>query len=500
MRRKLIGVIQNLSSGQGSLNSRVLRGGFWISILKVSERFLLLVKTVVLARVLSPEDFGLFGVVLLVLSMLETFSRTGFEEALIQKKSNIGKLLNTAWTLQVLRSFALGAVLFLVAPIASQIFDVPEAIPIFRVIAVMIVLGGCINIKTVYFKKDLNFFKYFQFQSIGTITDVVISIILGLIFRNVWALVVGYSAKVVVRLIFSYIVEPYMPRLHFDKKKALGLWQFGKWLFVSNILVFLVTEGDDILVGKVLGVTALGLYQLAYRIANMPATEVVHVTSMVSFPAFAKLQNDIKRLREGYLKVMQVNTIMSFGIAGMIFAVADEFVLAFVGNQWVDIIPVVKILVIWGALRSVAVASEIANAVGKPRIGTMVSLIQVILLGIIIYPLTIEFGIIGTSWAVVLSSFLTRLLSGGVIIKILRCKPIEFVKRIVVPLVGMLLMVGISVLLRNALIEYHLIVRLVFISVTAGVCYLGYLLFVDKVFNYNGIGIIKEIFSGLRRS
>ena len=123
--------------------------------------------------------------------------------------------------------------------------------------------------------------------------------------------------------------------------------------------------------GKLLGVTALGFYQLAYRISNMPATEITHVISRVTFPAYSKLQDDIPKLREAYLKVLQITAFLSFPIAGLIFVLAPDFTKIFLGEKWMPMVPAMQVLVFAGLSRAIAAtAGYIFYAVGKPKIDT----------------------------------------------------------------------------------------------------------------------------------
>jgi O-antigen/teichoic acid export membrane protein len=118
-----------------------------------------------------------------------------------------------------------------------------------------------------------------------------VSITLAFTLRNVWALVWGGLAASFVRLFMSYLIHPYRPRLSLARKELQELFGFGKWLLGSGVLVFLVTQGDDLFVGKVLGPAALGLYQMAYLISNLPATEISRTMAQVAFPAYSKLQH-----------------------------------------------------------------------------------------------------------------------------------------------------------------------------------------------------------------
>lgn len=419
-----------LRPGSG-LTGKVVRGGFWVFALRLSNRLLGLVSTIILARVLAPSDFGLFGVALLAMTALETFSQVGMNAALVQKRQDITPYLDTAWTFQALRGAFLAMVLFAIAPLVASFFDTPAATPILQVIGLSTLIQGLTNIGVVYFQKELEFHKQYVYQLSATVSHVVVAITAVMVLQNVWALVFGLLAGNFAQLIVSYVIHPYRPRPRLDRAHFLEMLHFGKWVLGSSALVYLVTQGDSILVGKVLGVTALGLYQMAYRISNMPATEITHVISQVTFPAYAKLQGDLKRLREAYFKVLQVTAFLSFLVTILIFILAYDFTRFFLGEKWLAMVPAVKILVLGGFIRSIAAtAGAFFVAVGKPSIDTQAQVIRLIVLSILIYPLTVSFGITGTSMAVLASNISVVIILMSKFIRYCELSFMVFAKRI----------------------------------------------------------------------
>ena len=210
---------------------------------------------------------------------------------------------------------------------------------------------------------------------------------------------------------------------------------FGKWILGSSILVFFITQGDDIFVGKLLGVTALGFYQMAYRISNIPATEITHVISQVTFPAYSKLQDNLPRLQEAYVKVIQLTALLSFPIAAFIFVLAPDLTRIFLGEKWMPMVPVMMVLVLWGAIRSMgATMGPVFQAVGKPEILTKMLAIALILLAILIYPLSMRWGILGTSLAVVFSTLASTLVASYVVVKVVECRMVDFYRGLAFPL------------------------------------------------------------------
>jgi len=478
--KKLIG---NFNNSGKSLSQRVVRGGFWVFLLRITQQLFNFVRLVILARILSPNDFGLMGIALLTMATLDTFSQTGFQQALIQKKEDIKPYLDSAWTVLVLRGFILFAILFFIAPFAASFFNAPEARPIIQVIGFAVLFQAFTNIGVIYFQKELEFNKQFIYQISGTLADFAVAISAALILRSVWALVFGLLVGNAVRCFVSYLIHPYRPHLSFDLEKIKELFSFGKWVLGSSILVFLITQGDDIFVGKLLGATALGFYQMAYRISNIPATEITHVISQVTFPAYSKLQNNIPKLREAYLKVLQVTAFLSFPIAGLIFVLAPEFTKIFLGEKWMPMVPAMQILAIFGITRSMnATIGSFFQGFGKPNIITFGAGFQLVVLAAIIYPLTSKWGIFGTSLAVVIPNVLVALYLNKKLASAMNYKLVRFLNPLFTPIAGGSAMCGFIFFFQiwtdGSLINFLLSVLLgcsIYLIVTYKI---------DKIFNY----------------
>lgn len=473
-----------------SLGERTIKGGFWVFSLRISNRLFRFVRTIILARLLAPNDFGLFGIALLALAFLDTFSQTGFWQALIQKRGDVKPYLNTAWTIGIIRSLVIAAILFSAAPLTASFFNESQAEPILKVIGLAIIFQSLTNIAVIYFDKELEFHKYFLYMFIGTIADMIVAITAALLLRSAWALVLGRLAGDLVRCGVSYLIHPYRPRPKLDVQKAKELFSFGKWILGQSILVFFITKGGDIVIGKFLGTIALGLYQLGYLISNITATEMTFPITKVTFPAYAKLQDNLPRLREVYLKVLQFTAFIIFPVAGLLFAVADNFTLTVLGEKWNPIIPIVRILIFQACSRAIRrTLDPLSKAVGHPEIVTKVTFIQLVILAILIYPATSFFGIPGVALAVVFQSLATLpIIIHRVIIKIdLGYR--AFMKAIMFPFLSSSVMAG-GIFVIQARLPFNMITLCIEI-------FLGLLFYlsINLIFNR---GIFKE-FSMFKR-
>jgi O-antigen/teichoic acid export membrane protein len=388
----------------GTLSQRVVHGGFWVFALRISDRLFKFTRTIILARVLAPSDFGLLGIALLAMSTLETFSQTGFQAALIQKKEDAEDYLDTAWTVSALRGIVLFAILCLAAPYVASFFHNPAGAPIIRAIGVSVLLRGLSNIGVVYFQKELEFEKQFVYQLSGTIADLIVAITAALILRNVWALVLGLLAGNLVRLVMSYWIHDYKPRLRFERGRVSSLFSYGKWMLLSGILILVGARGDDAVVGRVLGASALGLYQMAYRISQLAVTEITYVVGQTAFPAYSKLQDELEDLQRGYYRVASFSATLSMPTAMAIAMLGSDFTGLFLGEQWLPMAPVLALLAAAALVKSiVTTGSPLFLGSGNPQSEFQMQLARGLTVAVLIFPLTTTWGMSGAAVTVVVS-------------------------------------------------------------------------------------------------
>jgi len=383
-----------------SLSRKVIKGGFWGAFVFGIEKILGFARTVILTRMLAPDDFGLMGIVMVAMNGFVVFSNTGINSAIIQKKGLAKSALDTAWIISFVRGILLTVLLFLSAPLIANFYDDRRLILIIRVITIIFLLNGLKNIGFIMLQKELEFKKKNLFRlTIGTITTIV-AIGLAIIFKNVWALVIAEIVGAFLGLIGSYMIHPFRPNFSFNRGDAKELLHFGKYLFIMGIIVYIITQGDDAIVGKMLGVVSLGFYTLAYKIANMFTRDIVGVISEVILPAYAKLQDEAERLIENYYDVLTITSIVIFFISGILFSLAPEIINFVYSPKWNRSIIPLQILCLLGIFRALAATiGPIFTGIGEPKILAKIKLRELILMLLIIFPLINFYGIIGAAIA-----------------------------------------------------------------------------------------------------
>ncbi len=403
--RKLLRIL--LHPGVG-LGHRVVSAGFWAFALRGALRLAILARTVVLARILAPSDFGLMGIAVLAILMLERFTETGFNAALVQKKDDIRPYLNTAWTLAIARNTLIALLLVLGSPLIALFFGVPEVALVIRVLAVSVLFKGFTNVAMVFFEKELRFDRRFLFEISDKGTDVVVSIIAALMLRNVWALVFGVVAGSLVRVGMSYILHPYRPRLQWETPHAKELFSFGKWILGTNVVGYFSGNLDDILVGRIMAVSALGHYRMAYNFSQAVATELTQVVNQVAFPTYSQLQTEVSRVRDAYLTAFHLVAFLAFPLAVGTVLLAEDLTVGLLGEKWLPMVPALQVLSVAGLMRGLgATTGPLFQAQGRPDLPAKITGVKVAILAAILYPAIDRFGLVGAAGATVFAGTLT---------------------------------------------------------------------------------------------
>ncbi len=382
----------------------LVKGSLWVTFAEIATQVGALATQVLAARVLEPREFGLMGAIFLMISILNALTNSGFEQALIQR-SDVRGLYNVAWTWHVVRGVSLGLLLALVSPLLARWYGEPLLIPLAILTALAILAQGGQNIGIVGFSRDLDFRKLFTIQVLRASVHLLVSIPAILILRNVWSLALGYVASAVAALVISFIAHPYRPRLEWSWPKVRQLLSYGRWITGLTLLGFIVTQGDDLFVSKYLGLTALAFYQLAYGIANMPAVQITHVISKASFPTYSRLfEQGPEQVQGVFLNVVKGTLLLSSAATIGIWMLIPDIVAHVLGAKWEPIIPLTRLLVLGGFVRSVvALGGAVFQATGRPDLDLKMNLSRLVLLMALIWPACAWKGLEGASYLVLLA-------------------------------------------------------------------------------------------------
>jgi len=255
----------------------ILRGISWIGLFRVVFRVISFVKIAILARLLTPFDFGIFAVASLVLALLEKITETGINVFLIQENKELEEYVNTAWVVSIIRGLMISLLMFFFARIIANFFHIKEAIYLLRLISIVPLLRGFINPAIIKFQKNLQFNKEFYLRSTLVFADLIVCLAVVFITGSVIGLVYGLITSTIFEIVFSFIFIVPRPHLFFDKQQAKTIIFRGKWVNFYGLTDYLFENLDNMVVGRILGTSYLGFYNMAYKISYLPISEVAQV-------------------------------------------------------------------------------------------------------------------------------------------------------------------------------------------------------------------------------
>ncbi|KKQ42232.1 MAG: Membrane protein involved in the export of O-antigen and teichoic acid [Microgenomates group bacterium GW2011_GWC1_37_8] len=398
-----------------------LKGILWIGTLRSSSRAVGYIKIAILARLLGPEQFGIFGIASILLAFLEIMTETGISAFMIQQEDDIKRYLDTSWTLSILRGLFISILLFLLAKPISLFFKSPDSYLLICLISIIPLIKGFINPSIVKFQKDLFFNKEFYFRLFLLFVDATVAIYLAIVLRNAFAFVMGMAASSVFELIISLLLIKPKPSFIFNLNKVKFILKRSKWITLSGILNYFIQEGDDVVVGKLISIYSLGLYQVAYKISTLPLTEAGEVIYKVTFPVFVKIRGDLKRLRTAFIKTFIVLTIILLPFGIILFFFTKPVIYLFLGSKWLSIIPVIKILIIYGIGRAITgLYSPLFLSLKKQKYNSYILLVSLFGMLVSIFPLVKIYGIVGAGISVLLGWCMSLPLTTILIYKVLR--------------------------------------------------------------------------------
>jgi len=479
------------------LGARMVRGGAWVLALRIAQRALSFIRLLVLVHWLAPNDFGLMGAAMLAYSMLNSLTGVGLQSAMIQRKEIDRSLLDIAWTFQIVRGAILALVLFACAPLAARLVNATEITAIIRVLALTFVIQACTSSAIVYLRKELAFDKHFFYQFGETVAEFSVTLTTAFLLRSVWALVLGRLVSCAVACVLSYVIVPYRPRINFAWRQAEGIWNFGLWVLGSAILIFLLTQSDQLAVAGLLGTTMLGYYRIAFRVSNAPTTEFSQILSHVTFPAFSKLQESTSQFRQAYLRVFRLTAFAVFPLSSMILVLAAEFTTLFLGNAWTPAIPLIQCLAVYGLMESLGATTR-SVFMASGRLGTMVKLqvLQVMVLALSLVPLTVCCGALGAAFAMTASTTLFSIILLTKAWGLLGISIFHGLREMVTPLLSACLSTGAVLCLPLGTLEEGY-VGFFTRAIVAGLLYLGASYAFDRILHTESWRLIAEVWGSL---
>jgi O-antigen/teichoic acid export membrane protein len=340
------------SMTQPAILGDMARGSAVMILMRWSIRLIGVVSTMILARLLTPQDFGVVAIATVFVGFIELFSFLSFDLALIRIPEPDREDYDTAWTLQVILGAVLSLTIVAAAPFAASYFSEPRLLAVVRLLAVNSLLQGLSNIGLADFRKNLDFQKDLRFNVYSRLIVFAATMLVAFFIRNYWALVTGLIAGNTVRLVLSYLMHPFRPR--FGLKRSRQILSFSSWMLLFHVGTYFRNRLDTLLVARLTGASSVGVYNVASELSAMPTNELVVPTGRALFPAYAHLAREPESLRAAFRTVLGFFFTVVLPICAGMNAVAPHLVRVVLGDKWMAAAPLVSLLTFAGGFNAIA--------------------------------------------------------------------------------------------------------------------------------------------------
>ena len=365
--------------------THMLRGSAWMIALRGAIRLTGLVSTIILARILTPNDFGVVAIAMVVVEMFEMLSYTGQGAAIVRHRDPTCQHYDTAWSINVMIGFGIGIAIFLVAPLSSFYFHDERSVIVMQCLALRPIMSGFENTGMIDFRRDLQFNRVFGYNLYAKLFSFIVTITLAVVLRNYWALVAGILCGQFARTVLSYVMHRYRPRLSFAKMSEI--WSFSIWTFIRFMGGYFESQVDVIAVGGATGANSMGRYTIAKDIGTSATDEIISPMLSVLFPVMARYQHDPKELRQLYLRMLGWAVIIGASTGIGVWLVAPDMVPLVLGQKWVGITPLIGWLAVSASIGTLnSGAYTILDVLGLPHLGARLQWVRVAVLSAAMFP------------------------------------------------------------------------------------------------------------------
>lgn len=473
----------------GVLQEKTVSGVVWSSVQRFGSMAITFAANVILARLLSPSDFGCVGMLMIFLSLSNTFIDGGFGSALIQKKEPTQEDYSTIFYWNILFSIVLYFLLYATAPTIARFYRIPLLASVLRVQGVVLIFNALSIIQSNQLRKRLLFEKLSIVEIVSAVLSLVLAIVAALNGLGVWSLVIQQIALSLFKTVLLWVVGNWHPKVVFSFKSFRELFKFGGFMLLSNLFSSLSNEIQGLLVGRIFSPARLGLYNQAYRLEGSLATAVSGIIDQVTYPVMSSIQDDKERLILALKKFVQIPAYICALIMGIVIVVAEPLVLLVYGAKWLDCVPYLQILCVAGlAVCLQGSANNSIAAIGKSNVFFKWTIIKRALTIVLCIVGILVVGMYGMLWMCVLGAWLVYVINAYLVDKHIGYRFIDQFKDIL-PFVFLSCAVGVFVYFVGSCLHLNIFV----VAVVQCVLFVAIYLLLSRLFKLKAYEYITDI-------
>ncbi len=327
-----------------SLTNKTIKGVSWSFVDSIASQGITFLVGLVLARLLTPDDYGLIGIITIFIQVFNSIVDSGFSNALIRKTDATDKDYNTVFVSNMVVSVFLCLTLYFSASLIADFFDRPQLTALLEVMSCIVIINAFAIIQRTLLVKRIDFKTQTKISLISSITSGVIGIGMAAKGLGVWALVGQQISRQLLNTVFLWVFARWYPRLQFSVESFRELFGFGWKLLVSGLIDTVWREIYQVVIGKCYSPSTLGQYTRAQQFASICSSNLTSIIQRVSYPVLSGIQDDKVRLKAGYKRIIKVATLVTFTLMLGMAATSESMIRVLVGDQWLEAVPFLQII------------------------------------------------------------------------------------------------------------------------------------------------------------
>lgn len=412
------------------------KGALLTVAMRWTDRLIGFISTLILARILAPEDFGIIAMASLVVGMTDVLLDLGVNVALIQNKNASLAHFNTAWTVRLIQSSVGAAIILLVSHQAAIYFNDSRLAPVLQCMSFGLILLGLENIGIITFQKEMRFGMDFRFSFLKRIVGFIVTVAFAVYLRSYWALVIGALSGRAFGVLLSYQMHDMRPKFSLEKFKEI--FMVSQWMLVNSVGNYLNHNLHNIMVGRRASTAITGGYTLACEISAMPSTEVLAPINRVLFPALVSAKHDLVELKRVFLLAQSAQSLIGIPAGLGLALVAHEAVQLLLGDKWLFVASFVQILALANVVEAITTSSGyLMITLNNLRYAVLITWTKVIIFAALMVTLPIGSDVSNIGWLRVFSMSIGLFLSFWMLIRILQNLTFfDIARSIIRPLIG----------------------------------------------------------------
>ena len=374
---------------------------------------------IILARILSPSDFGIIGMTAIFMTLSTSLVDSGFTGALTRKKDTVKADFDTVFYFNLAVSCLLYAVLFFCSPFIARFFREPILVPVIRILGISLIINAFGIVQKIILVRRIDFRTQAWISLVSSFAAAVAAVAMAFYGFGVWSLVVLQVGKLAVNTILLWSVSRWHPGLCFSRKSFRDMFSFGSRLLITSIISTIWSEMYSFIIGKMYSSSVLGQYSRADKVKNMVTSNVSSVMQKVSYPVLASIQDEGERQINVYRKVLKTTVLISFTAVFGIWAVAGPFIITVFGNQWLPAVDYLRIMCFSGLFLPLMMCSaNVINADGRSDITLVLEILKTVM-GLIPVVFGIIFSVEALLWSMVGVSFILFVVHAAYVSKVI---------------------------------------------------------------------------------